>query len=228
MTSGVSAPETGTAIRSTAASRTLLAGGAVAGPLYIAVSAALALLRDGFDITRHAASMLSLGELGWIQITNFVVAGLLFTAASVGMRRVLQAGRGRTWGPALVAVTGVGMVGGGVFVADPAYGFPPGTPAGPPDVMSWHGTLHMVVAGVAFLALIAVTFVFGRRFAAEARTGWAAYCVASGAVFAVSFVALMSSPDVAWLNVLVVLAIFNGLVCLSAVAAILRADVPST
>lgn len=224
MTSGTSAPETGPAVRPIVASRTLLACGAAAGPVYIAVSVVQAVLRDGFDVTRHPASMLSLGDLGWIQIVNFVVTGLLFAAAAVGMRRVLRAGPGHTWGPALVAVTGAGMVGGGVFVADAAYGFPPGTPAGPPEVMSWHGTVHMAVAGIAFLALIVAAFVFARRFAGQARPGWAAYSVASGAVFAVAFAALMSSPDVGWLNVLAALAILNGLAWLSAVAAMLRAN----
>jgi hypothetical protein len=45
------------------------------------VSYAQALTRDGFDLTRNAFSFLSLGDLGWIQITIFVVCGLLFVVA---------------------------------------------------------------------------------------------------------------------------------------------------
>jgi hypothetical protein len=33
--------------------------------------------RQGFEITRHDVSLLSNGNQGWIQITNFLVAGLL-------------------------------------------------------------------------------------------------------------------------------------------------------
>ncbi len=62
------------------------------------------LTHDGFDPRRHPLSLLSLDELGWIQITNFVVAGLLFVASAVGMRRVLHPGRGTTWGPLLIGV----------------------------------------------------------------------------------------------------------------------------
>src|SRR4030088_2017127 len=48
-----------------------------AGPFYVAVSLAQALTRDGFDLTRHAWSMLANGSLGWIQITNLIVTGLI-------------------------------------------------------------------------------------------------------------------------------------------------------
>jgi hypothetical protein len=36
-----------------------------------------------------------------------VVAGPLFAASAVGMRRVLHPGRGGTWGPLLVGVYGL-------------------------------------------------------------------------------------------------------------------------
>jgi Protein of unknown function (DUF998) len=73
--------------------RTLLACGVVAGPLFVAVGLLQMLTREGFDPTRHPLSLLSLGDLGWVQITNFVLNGLLFVAAAVGMRRVLRPGR---------------------------------------------------------------------------------------------------------------------------------------
>jgi len=56
----------------------LLTGGVVAGPLFVAVGLAQAFTRAGFDPVRHPLSLLSLGDLGWLQITNFVTAGLLF------------------------------------------------------------------------------------------------------------------------------------------------------
>jgi Protein of unknown function (DUF998) len=86
----------------TPTTRALLAGGAVAGPLFIIVGLLQAVTREGFDLRRHPLSLLSNGDLGWIQIANFVVTGLLFAAAAVGMRRVMHPGRGGTWGPLLV------------------------------------------------------------------------------------------------------------------------------
>jgi Protein of unknown function (DUF998) len=65
----------------------LLAGGVVAGPLFLAVALIQALVRDGFDLGRHPISLLSLGDLRWIQIAGFVVTGVLCVACAVGMRR---------------------------------------------------------------------------------------------------------------------------------------------
>jgi len=48
----------------------LLICGVVAGPLYIVVVAIQALTRDAFDLTRHPASLLSNGDVGWVQITS--------------------------------------------------------------------------------------------------------------------------------------------------------------
>jgi len=107
-------------VAGTSATRSLLAGGVVAGPLFIVVGLLQAFTREGFDLRRHPLSLLSNGDLGWIQVATFVVTGLLFAGAAVGMRRVLHPGRGGTWGPLLVGAVGVGMIAAGVFVADPA------------------------------------------------------------------------------------------------------------
>ena len=71
----------------------LLTAGIVAGPLFLVLWALQAFTRDGFDPGRHPISLLSLGDLGWIQIANFVVTGALFVACAVGLRRVLHPGR---------------------------------------------------------------------------------------------------------------------------------------
>lgn len=143
--------------------RALLVCGVVAGPLYVVVALLQVLFRDGFDLGRHPLSLLSLGELGWIQITNFIVGGLLAVGFAVGLRRVLHPGRGGTWAPLLVGGYGLGLIAGGVFVADPALGFPLGAPEGPPASMSWHGALHAVAFGLAMIGWIGACFVFARR-----------------------------------------------------------------
>ncbi|MEN3616149.1 DUF998 domain-containing protein [Plantactinospora sp. ZYX-F-223] len=170
----------GTVVGST---RALLACGVVAGPLYIVLVVLQMLTRDGFDIGRHPASLLSNGAQGWIQIVNFAVTGLLFVAYAIGLRRLREPGAGRAWVPRLVGVFGAGMVGAALFSADPVDGFPPGTPTGPPTSVSWHGMLHFLVAGVAFLALIAACFGFARRFASAGRRGWAVFSATTGGLF---------------------------------------------
>src|SRR3954447_24447521 len=136
--------------------RSLLGYGVIAGPLYVVVALAQALTRDGFDLSKHAWSLLANGQLGWIQITNFVVTGLMTVAAAIGLRRALTPGRGRTWVPVLIASYGLSLIGAGIFRADPALGFPAGTPE--TTTISWHGMLHFTVGGIGFLCLIVGCF----------------------------------------------------------------------
>lgn len=73
----------------------LLLAGALAGPLFFASAIAQMLTREGFDITRHPISQLSTGDLGWIQILTFVLAGAGALALAAGVRRTLTDGVGR-------------------------------------------------------------------------------------------------------------------------------------
>jgi hypothetical protein len=181
----------------TRVTKSLLGYGVVAGPLYVLVSLAQALTREGFDISRHDWSLLSNGSLGWLQITNFLVTGLMTIAFAVGVRRVLPTGRGATWAPRLIATYGVGLISAGVFRADPASGFPTGAPAGQGPV-SWHGGLHFLSAGIGFSCLVAATLVIAARLAAEGRRGWATYTRVSGAVFLAGFVAAAAGANASW------------------------------
>lgn len=171
--------------------RTLLAYGVLAGPFYVAVSLAQALTREGFDLTRHSWSLLSNGDLGWIQIANFLLSGLFVIVAAVGFRRALNPGAGSRWAPRLIAVFGLSLICAGIFRADPAAGFPVGTPADA-STMSWHGLLHLVCGAIGFLCLIAACFVFARRFGSEGRRGRAAHAMITGVVFFGGFVGIAS------------------------------------
>jgi Protein of unknown function (DUF998) len=159
----------------------LLIAGIAAGPLFIGAVLIQSLTRSGYDLMRVPLSLLSLGDLGWIQKANFIVTGLLVIACSVGMRRLLHPGRSGTWGSLLIGIYGLGFIAAGIFAPDPSMGFPPGTPQGvSAAAQSWHAQLHGAVFDVSFLALIVACFVFARRFAAIRHRGWAAYCAATG------------------------------------------------
>jgi hypothetical protein len=202
----------------------LLACGVLAGPLFLTVLMIQAFTREGFDLSRHPLSLLSLGDLGWIQIANFVVTGALFVACAIGMRRVLRPGRSGTWAPRLVGAFGVGLIVAGVFTTDPGAGFPPGAPVGAQEQISWHGILHEVGSGLAFLGMIVGCLVFERRFAAVKRRGWVAACVATAAAVLV----LASWPDTDGVSVRLVIAsaILFGFV--AATAASLMRGLPVT
>lgn len=174
--------------------KSLLGYGVLAGPVYVVSVAVQAAFREGFDPTRHAASQLANGDLGWIQVATFVISGAMTVAAAVGMRRALGAGRASAWASTLIALFGGGLVVAGVFKADPSDGFPVGTPPGMSDP-SWHGLVHFAVAGVAFSCLIAGCLVVARRFSRDRERGWAWFSGVTAVFFGASF-AYMASGSV--------------------------------
>jgi hypothetical protein len=181
--------------------RLLLMGGVLAGPIYIIVGIAQLLTREGFDIARHPLSFMSLGDLGWIQMSNFIVTGLLVIAAAISMRRLAQSDKHLRWGALLLGLYGLGVLGGGVFVPDPALGFPPGTPDVYPQTMSWHGLLHFIFGQIAFLALIVASFVYARYFAKNGLRGWAMFSALTGGIFLFAIIATVvtsASDSAAW------------------------------
>lgn len=151
----------------TATTRGLLTCGVIAGPVFVAAAIAQILTRDGFDLRRHPLSLLSVGEHGWIQVTNFILAGILSILFSMGMARVLTDGPGSRWGPRFCALFGIGLVIGGIFKADPALGFPVGAPEGYPSHLTSHAMVHAFAPPLAFLSLIGGLLVIARRFAVE-------------------------------------------------------------
>jgi hypothetical protein len=170
--------------------KSLLGYGIIAGPLYVVVSLAQALTRDGFDVRKHAWSLLTNGDLGWIQIANFIVTGLMIVAAAAGLRRASAPGRGSTWGPLLIAAYGAGMVGAGVFRADPAQGFPAGTPE--TTTISWHGMLHFMLGGIGFVCLVAACLILASRFTRDGRPGLAWFSGITGVAFLAAFAGIAS------------------------------------
>jgi Protein of unknown function (DUF998) len=117
------------------------------------------------------------------------VVGTLYVLCASAMGRVMPAGRGATWGPRLIAVFGLGLIAAGVFVADPARGYP----AGPADMeMSWHGIAHGVAALTAGLALTAALIVLAARFRADKRMDLA---IASVAIAIIYFVLPWTNSD---------------------------------
>jgi hypothetical protein len=149
--------------------RLLLLCGAIAGPFFIVVLLIQDYTRPGFDPRRDILSLLSLGDWGWVQMTNFILVGVLNLLYAVGLWRQLRPGKGGTWGPILMAVYGFGLVVVGIMRTDPANGFPPDVPA--PTQPTFHGAIHAVGALVVFLLLAAALLVFVRLFLARKERG---------------------------------------------------------
>jgi len=203
--------------------KALLFCGALTGPLFFAVAIIQAVARPGFNIRVNALSQLSLGDLGWIQITSFLLTGLLAVAGAVGARRLLKGQKAGTWGAILIGTFGLGLIIAGIFPPDPGFGFPPGAPAGPgPMPMSGHADLHALGFFLSMLSLVANCFVFVRRFGSTGQRGWMVYSIVS-AVATIVLIAL-TNVFMSWAGVIVALAGAVAFGWVSATAARLRAE----
>jgi hypothetical protein len=144
--------------REAAITRSLLGYGVLVGPFYLVVGLVQAFVRGGFDVTRHALSILANGRGGWVQTANFVLSGLMVIAAAIGFRRVIgPRSRGLTL---FLGAFGVSMLAAAIFRADPMDGFPVGTPLGMPTSISTHGLIHFIAGALGFTSL-AVSCFFG-------------------------------------------------------------------
>jgi hypothetical protein len=182
----LTAAAAGTCDPETRVTRSLLGYGVLAGPVYVTASLVQALTRPGFDLSRHEWSLLATGPHGWIQIANLALTGAMVLAFTVGLRRALAGGPAARWAPRLIGVYGASLVAAAAFRADPAFGFPVGTPDAPGAVSS-HGMLHLVSGAVGFTALAAACFVIARRYTREARRAPAVFARATGIVFLLGF-----------------------------------------
>lgn len=143
--------------RGAAVTRSLLGWGVVAGPFYVVVGVVLALTRPGFDLTRHALSLLTLGEFGWMQRADLVISALMVLAAAYGIVRTIRSGRGLAIGT-LTGLYGVCLILSAVFLPDPAADFPPETVA----KATAAGILHLLFGAIGFVCLAVAAFAYAR------------------------------------------------------------------
>ncbi len=157
-----------------------LACGAAGAPLFVVVFLVEGARRDGYDPMREPVSSLALGSRGWVQQANFIGTGLLMLACAQGLARPSREGRARSrWGPRLVALYAIGLVGAGVFVTYPVgYGRSDPTSRSPTGL---EGALHGVFSLQVFAALSAAAWVYARWFASRGERRWAAASAATGA-----------------------------------------------
>jgi hypothetical protein len=160
--------------------RTLLLAGIAAGLLFFIIPTIEVFRRPGFNIERHAISMLSLGEGGWIMKAVFLTCGVLTLMCALGIYMELARGRGGLVAPLLIGAYGAGLLLAGFFDAPAGLGFPPGTPDDQAPIMTTSATLHSVGFMVAFSALIVSCFVFALHFLHEQQTIWAAVSLVTG------------------------------------------------
>jgi len=173
--------------------RALLWCGAIGAPLFVAVflieDAVPAIRPPGYNPLRHPVSSLAIGQFGWIQVANFLATGVLLLGFAAGLRFAQRRYNGGIWAPVLIGLIAIGLIGAGVFTADPLSGYPPGTPAVPVGAArTAHGVLHQTFSALVFLGLPAACCVLGYRFARSGRKWWARYSIGTAVMFLTGFV----------------------------------------
>lgn len=182
--------------------KALLYCGVVGGFLFIFVFMLLGVVLEGYDPIRHTVSSLAIGSKGWIQIANFIVNGMLFLLCAQGMRRMFTGDSGEVWGPRLIAIFGFALIGAGIFVTDPEFGYPPGTPPGPAKVTTWHGEWHGLFAILLFVTLMIACFVFARRFWSKTDgRKWAIYSIITGGIIFIFMVLTFNSSSISLVQI---------------------------
>ncbi|MGH2572129.1 MAG: DUF998 domain-containing protein [Actinomycetota bacterium] len=166
----------------------LLAWAGIVGPILFTVAFVLqALFRPGYSHVAEPVSALAAGPNGWIQNANFLVFGLLVIVFALGLHLGMRPTRRGVAGPALLALSGVGLMLAGLFPwaldARGDYIVPPA---------------HVVGAYTAFLPAGLGLIVLSRRMARD--QSWrslASYSIGSGIVVAVLFLGTgpLAVPD---------------------------------
>jgi Protein of unknown function (DUF998) len=162
----------------TSLTRTLLGCGVVAGPAFVTVFLVEGAARPDYDPLRHPVSSLALGQRGWVQTANFVVAGTFFLAGAAGLSRTRDRTLGDQTQSALIAGAGIGLLAAAIFRTDPVSGYPPetGGVTGPTTT----GTVHNLAAVPVFFGLPAAAAVGSVRAIRRGDFTWAAYSAATG------------------------------------------------
>lgn len=159
----------------------LLGCGVVGSIIFVVVFLVDGATRPGHRPSYHLVSALALGSRGWIQTSNFVITGMLMTAAAIGAWQALQV----VVAPALLAVFALSLVASGVFPMDPMRGYPPGTSPGTPANVSTRNRLHDLFGVLVFTSLPASCIAFGLSLS---ESGWAVYSFVTAAVLILLFV----------------------------------------
>lgn len=94
----------------------LVCCGGVGAVLFTATYLLEGITRQGYDAWQQPISALSLGPGGWVQQVNFVVFGILLILSAVGWYRFLTPGKGAIWFPLLQSLSGLGLIGAGLFL----------------------------------------------------------------------------------------------------------------
>jgi hypothetical protein len=157
--------------------------GMIGSALFVGVFTLEGWLRPGYRSLAEYVSALSLGPRGWIQMTNFVIFGILLFVFTRGLAAEFPNGKASRGGLVLLTIIACCYFLSGPFVMDPA-----GTPLNQTTV---HGTVHGILGATVFLLMPISCFVYLRRFRIDPK--WQSlqwWTLALGTISALGTIAL--------------------------------------
>jgi hypothetical membrane protein len=165
-----------------------LAAAGIAGPLLFTVVAVVhSLLREDRSLVGLPISALAVGPSGWVQDVNFIICGVLLLAYPIGLHLGIRQTRWGVVGPALLVVSGAGLMLADVFPAVDASGN-----------LTYDSLGHTVASFMAFLGTGGGFIVMSRRLASD--PSWrnlSTYTLSSGVAIVIlvfAFGALAEEP----------------------------------
>ncbi|MDQ2786204.1 MAG: DUF998 domain-containing protein [Chloroflexota bacterium] len=138
------------------ASRLLLGAGLVGAVLFPVIYLLDGALRPGYNTLAEPISALALGPAAWVQISNFIIYGILIVVSAIGWRAALTPGPAAVWYPASRVLSGFALIATGIFHA---------------------GLIHNAVSYTSLIATVVGLFVLARRLHRE--PGWRGWDLAA-------------------------------------------------
>ncbi len=167
--------------------KTLLLFGPLGSALFIIIFLIEGATREGYSTFRFPISSLSIGELGWIQITNFIISGSLIFLFAFGLRNGLLPSKDSKWIPRLIGAAGLGLIGAGIFTSDPVFGYPMTAPLAIAQ-FTIHGHLHDFFSIFVFVCLPISCFKYQKRFTILNEQRWSLYSLLTAITMLITFV----------------------------------------
>ena len=167
--------------------KNLLIAGIIAGPLFTLSWLIAGATREGYNSLRHPISALSIGNLGWTQITTFLIVGILLFGFAIALKRIAKSQGVLVWGARIIALCAIGLIGAGLFVSDPLSGYPAGLHT-LRENRSLFGVLHDAFSALLFIGYPFAVYKFTRIFMIKKEPGWAIYTILSGIAFICFFI----------------------------------------
>jgi hypothetical membrane protein len=170
----------------------LIAAGTIVGLAFFSATALLLPLVSEYSFTADYISELAMGRYGYLQTAAFFAVGGSSLALAVGIHVATKGSWGSRIGSAFLGLYGLGGVLAGIFPTDEVDAA--GRVVSPTSV----GSVHMVVAALAFVFGIVGMFVLSRTFKRDAR--WRAYWPWSLVLAVIALVGFFVQSELPWVG----------------------------